>query len=447
MQFEKIFETNEQDSSTDKLDALHFAFSKRQGSHSRALDFLLPENERAAAWEKRMDLKGEALERTAYLHIPYCRLRCLYCGFFKNFHERSRTQKYVQALLEDIKRTSQKAYCQEQPLQAVYFGGGTPGVMSAGEIKEVLAAVKANLPLAQDCEITFETSLSDLDDDQLEACLDGGVNRFSLGVQTFDTKIRQSLGRVDNEKRLRDRLEELTGKQKQAAIVIDLIYGLPGQTSELWQYDLDIAVESGIHGFDTYSLNVLPKSKLGELISTGKMPAVAPRHEQADYFAQAVQFLEQKGMRRLSICHWGRFDFKEKNIYNKLGKGFAGRIPFGSGAGGTLDGWRVKLTGDSEQYMEQIAAGIVPVEILARPDENYKIIADLKYGMDQGLVLTDRLPAGQSTMLEPLLTDWQQRGLLNRAREINELTLAGQFWFVELTQELVDYMQAKLAEG
>lgn len=431
----------------DTDDTLHFAFAKRLGTHARAEDFLLPEDCLQEAWEEKICLPGEARERSAYLHIPFCRLRCTYCGFYKNHHEPLRSKRYVQTLIKDIKMSGQKAYCHEQPLKAVYFGGGTPGIMTPQEITQVLAAVKSNLTLADDCEITFETSVCDLDDEQFSACLAGGVNRFSLGVQTFNTKIRQSLGRIDDEKRLRARLEELSTKQDQAAIVIDLIYGLPGQTLQLWQHDLDLAIGSGIHGLDTYSLNVQSSSILAQQIKEGKMPAVAPRHEQADYFANAVETLHRNGLRRLSVCHWGRFDMKEQNVYNRMSKGAAGKIPFGAGAGGSLDGWRLRLCSDAEVYEQIVNEGKKPIQLMARPSALYPVISSLKACMDQGVLLTDNLPQNIQAALRPLLHKWEQRGFINSARGINELTLAGQFWYGELSQALVDYVQVNFYES
>ena len=421
-------------------DILRFAFPEKLGTHARIEDIPLPEEHFAQTWNEAISQSGQIEERTAYLHIPFCRLRCLYCGFYRNHYERSRVSRYVQALLKDIKMSGQKDYCHTQPLQAVYFGGGTPGVMTAGEIAAVLAAVRENLTLAADCEITFETSISDLDDDQLDACLAGGVNRFSLGVQTFNTKIRQALGRLDTEERLRQRLEELTTKQKQAAVVIDLIYGLPWQTLAMWRYDLDIAVASGIHGFDTYSLNVQPKTILAQMISEGKIPPAASRAEQAEYFSLAVALLNKEGLRRLSVCHWGRFDMKERNIYNRLGKGELGRIPFGAGGGGSIDGLRVRLHSDVDTYERLVESGQKPVAFMARPAGIYKAATHLRAGIDQGLVNTSGLDARTQEQLKPLIDEWERRGFINRARGLNELTLAGQFWHKELAQALVNFV-------
>lgn len=426
-------------------DVLREAFGSRRGTHSKVDDKPIEEKDYQTTWKEKISKKGSDLDKSAYIHIPFCRLRCLYCGFFKNFQDLDRQKSYVNSLLKDIQLSGKVEYCQGRPLKAVYFGGGTPGVLTPQEIKTIVSALKDNLNLAKDCEITFETSVCDLDDDQFAACLASGVNRFSLGVQTFDTKIRQSLGRPDDEKRLRTRLEELATKQNQAAIVIDLIYGLPGQTLEKWQYDLEVATDSKIHGLDTYSLNVIPRTILAQKINDGFMPKVATRREQADFFVQAIETLNKKGLRRLSVCHWGRFDLKENNVYNRLGKGANGRIPFGAGAGGNIDGFRVRLEPDVDIYEKMIAEGLKPIKFMARPPKHYNLFNQIRYSLDQGHIILDGLDEQVRQVILPLLAAWEQKGFINSSRGTFELTLAGQFWYVELTQALIDYLQMKVS--
>ncbi len=428
--------------------ALYSAFVGKKTKHSRMADLALPKERWQDVWREETGKQGTAKDRALYIHIPFCRLQCVYCGFFKNFQDVSRQAQYVEYLLQDIEETGKAVYCQSEPLKAAYFGGGTPGVLSPDEIRRLLGALQDNFNLAKDCEITFETGICDLDDQQLQACLDGGVTRFSFGVQTFDTKIRRSLGRPDDERRLVSRLEELNRCQGQAAIVIDLIYGLPGQTLAQWRYDLDMALASKVHGLDTYALSVFPGGRLDNMIKEGKMPPVATRQEQADFFVEAVHTLEKAGLRRLSICHWGGFDLKEKNIYNRLGKGYSGRIPLGAGGGGSIDGYRFRLDSDVNIYEKMIREGKKPLAAAFAPLPYHKLVARIKGGMDQGQVVFDSLPGVEAAMaaetLAPLLDRWESRGLLNRARSRAELTLAGQFWQAELTQELVDFLQERL---
>ena len=427
---------------------LHEAFGKRQMGHPGGMNKPLDPSTFQGMWDEATAVVGEDLNRTVYIHTPFCRLRCTYCGFFKNFKNVDRQDQYVEHLLKEIKSAERNAYIQGQPVKAIYFGGGTPGVLRAGQIRDLLGALKDYIPIAPDCEVTFETSICDLDDEQFAACLDGGVNRFSFGVQTFDTEIRRSVGRPDDKETLVNRLNQLATMQDRASIVIDLIYGFPGQSMAHWQEDIDIAIASKIHGLDTYSLKVFPGSLLDEAIKKGEMPKEADRAQQANMYVQAVHSLEKAGLRRLSICHWGRFDLKEHSRYNRLSKSGAATIPFGAGAGGNIDGLRVMQTSDVDVYEEKVSQGLKPLAMVAGATPHNALVGRLRGDMDRGFLSLDDLerefglPVGKC--LSPLFDLWERRGLVNQSTGRIDLTLAGQVWNVEMIQAAIGFLQMQL---
>ena len=399
-------------------------------------------------WNNAVSQPGKDPDRSIYIHTPFCRLRCLYCGFFKNFKDIERQDQYVMHLLKEINTAGKQPYVQGEPIKSIYFGGGTPGVLRPEQIRELLQALKDNAPIAPDCEITFETSICDLDDDQITACLDGGVNRFSFGVQTFDTKIRRSMGRPDDKDTLRNRLNEISTMQDQATVVIDLIYGFPGQTAAHWQEDLEIAIASSIHGLDTYSLKVFPGSLLDQVIQKGDLPKEADRATQADMYVQAVQTLEKAGLRKLSVCHWGRFDMKEHSRYNRMSKSGAACIPFGAGGGGNIDGMSVMLQGDVDKYEAMVEEGLKPISFASPVTPFHKLCGRVRGDMDQGFLSLGDLDAEfklpVSGYLTPLFDVWERRGLVNRAMDRIDLTLAGQVWNVEMTRSVIGFLQMQL---
>lgn len=132
-----------------------------------------------------------------YLHIPFCNLRCSYCSFYRNPFEAEQVEEYVQALLAELDFLQQQGVFAKQRPEAVFFGGGTPSVLNPAQISALLNKIHSVAKLADDCEVTFESSIYDLSADKLAACIDGGVNRFSFGVQAFDTHLRRSLGRLN----------------------------------------------------------------------------------------------------------------------------------------------------------------------------------------------------------------------------------------------------------
>ena len=167
----------------------------------------------------------------AYIHVPFCETRCLYCMFYQNPWKEEATTEYAKQLVKELELWSDRAAQNAAPINALYFGGGTPTAFSPDDIRLVMGAVKKYLPLANDCEITLEGRIHNFSDAKMDAAIESGVNRFSLGVQTFNTQIRQSVMRVDDRDTIIRRLDKLCSYNN-ASVVCDMIYGFPGQTME-----------------------------------------------------------------------------------------------------------------------------------------------------------------------------------------------------------------------
>ena len=236
--------------------------------------------------------------------------------------------------------------------------------------------------------------------------------------------------------------------QSQAAVVIDLIYGFPNQTMEIWQEDVRIAASLPLDGLDIYSLKVFPGSLLDEAIKTGKLPSAADRPELADMYVYGTQYFEQLGMRKLSICHWGKFDLLENSRYNHFSKSAETTIPFGAGAGGNIEGMRLMQESDVDRYEEKIRAGIKPIAMAMPAEVNYKLYGRIRGDMDCGfLSLSDlerefKMPI--ESYLKPLFDLWETRGLVNQSRGRIELTLAGQVWNVEMLNSTIRFLKTQI---
>ena len=272
----------------------------------------------------------------AYIHVPFCRSHCLYCGFYSRAWRDDESARYTDALIAELELWRGRNALLGAPVHAVYIGGGTPTELHAQDMLRLLKAVRTVLPLANDCEITVEGRLSNFDERKMEACFEGGANRFSLGVQTFHSDIRQSMGRFGTREDMLRGIEKLMS-YNQAAVVVDLIYGFPRQDMARWQEDLEIAASLKLDGADCYQLNVYRQTPLGEAITRGQFPPAADIPQQSAMFAKAVEFMEQAFYRRVSMSHWARTS-RERNLYNQYVKGPAHCLAFGPGAGGNLHG-------------------------------------------------------------------------------------------------------------
>ena len=220
----------------------------------------------------------------AYIHIPFCKTKCLYCPFFQNGTNQDEEDRYIDHLVKDIEMGADSPRLSSAPIQAVFIGGGTPTSLSPENAGRLLSTIQRCLPLANDYELTFEGRVHDLVPEKMDVWFRNGVNRMSLGVQSFDTKVRQAVGRIDDGETVFSHLQELLS-YSQCAVVIDLMYGLPYQTMDVWHKDVETLVESGIDGADLYQLNVFEHSDLNLAIQRGKLPPAALTQVQSAMFS------------------------------------------------------------------------------------------------------------------------------------------------------------------
>ncbi len=232
-------------------DPLKFAFGAKTSAHaSRGGAGPLTLDD--AGWQAWWQWPSEAQERALYIHVPFCRKRCSFCNFFENGANPARMSRYMAALCDQLSRAAKTPLVQSKPFSAVYVGGGTPTDMAADDLARLAEAIR-RFPLTADAEVTLEGRLNGFDDEKWQTALAGGFNRFSFGVQSFNTEVRQQAARFDDRETLLARLGELT-RDDAAVIVADLIFGLPGQDDALWRQDIADVMASGVHGVDLYQL-------------------------------------------------------------------------------------------------------------------------------------------------------------------------------------------------
>ncbi|MCG8470894.1 MAG: heme anaerobic degradation radical SAM methyltransferase ChuW/HutW, partial [Desulfobacterales bacterium] len=288
----------------------------------------------------------------AYIHVPFCESHCLYCGFYRKKYDKAQSRAYADALVAELRATADCPLQNSSPIHAVYLGGGTPTSLEAPDLKRILTTVRECLPLANDCEITVEGRIHNFGPDKMESCLAGGANRFSIGVQTFDTALRQSMKRLADRKTVLLALARLK-EYDQAAVIIDLIYGFPNQTMEMWQEDIRIFQSLELDGVDLYQLKTFEGTPLHAAIERGKLPKGGDQSQRAQMYAAGVEMMDAAHYRRLSVNHWGRTT-RERNIYNHMMKSPAHCLPFGPGAGGTVQNHFLFLESDYDTWRDAV---------------------------------------------------------------------------------------------
>ncbi|MGG5825125.1 heme anaerobic degradation radical SAM methyltransferase ChuW/HutW [Aeromonas salmonicida] len=424
-------------------DPLKFAFSARTSAHA-SRGGIRPFSLDDAGWQAWWQQGSQADECALYIHVPFCRKRCSFCNFFENGANPARMSRYMAALCDSLIRAADTPLAQSRPFSAVYVGGGTPTDMALEDLARLARAIQ-RFPLTLDAEVTLEGRLNGFDDAKWQTALAGGFNRFSFGVQSFDTRVRQQAARFDDRQTLLARLGELT-QDDAAVIVADLIFGLPGQDDAVWRQDIADVMASGVHGVDLYQLIPMAGTNLERAEASGKLGWAADGQQRAAMYAYGAQTLEQGGWQRLSCSHWRRGD-AEQSRYNQMAKRGAEILPFGAGAGGSVHGHGLMYGRDLALWHEALAGGVRAPGMVMGQNPNAPTDGLLRGALDSGRLALDRLPAPLRAHLLPLFQAWQLHGLAALTEDTLVLTLAGRFWNVNLQAGLFEFLQLNPLDG
>ncbi|MEF3020026.1 heme anaerobic degradation radical SAM methyltransferase ChuW/HutW [Vibrio mimicus] len=424
-------------------DPLRFAFKNKHSAHAGGVATPVPAHEQTTLWQQVTQQVSQRQQvRCLYIHVPFCRVRCTFCNFFQNAASRQLVDAYFAALMEEIKQKAALPWTQTGVFHAVYIGGGTPTELSPQQIRELGRVIRHSFPLTADCEITLEGRINRFSDKMFDQALEGGFNRFSFGVQSFNTQVRRRAKRLDDREVVTERIAALAATQ-QAPIVIDLLYGLPYQTAQVFEQDLQDFMDTGAQGIDLYQLMVGGSAPMLNLVEKGKLPPPATTPDKATLYQIGVEFMAKHHLRPVSVNHWAR-DNRERSLYNSLAKTYAEVLPIGCGAGGNVGGYSIMQHRQLSTYLDAMQNGQPLVAMMARQHECEPLFAALKSGFDSGVVAKQRLPKfnHHSTFdwLMPLFLRWQSVGLVEVEHEYLTLTTAGRFWSVSLAQACIQVL-------
>ena len=429
---------------TKSENPLGCAFAKKRVVHPGAggKRMVMDKEEQTRIWADLMArTPNPADERAVYIHIPFCDKKCSYCGFFQNFTREEAAHHYVDVLIDEIEAAADTPYVTGAPFQAVFFGGGTPTALSDADIARLVHTVCEHLPLTSDCEITLEGRIHDLTESKVEAAMNAGINRFSLGVQSFDTRVRQSIGRIDHGETVIETLRRMVERQG-AVVIADLIYGLPYQSMEVWENDVRTQFEIGIAGGDLYQLNVFPSSELAQRIASGDLPMLPTTEEQAEYFRRGIDIvMEYPMVRRIDTTHWAT-DHRERSIYNTLAKRGCDVLAFGSGAGGFIGQMMWRNHGALAPYEKMVEEGAKPFQFMGEQADAHRMQSEIGDQIEHGWLYAPffmkKYGVDLLKEMEPLLAAWAENGLVTRMETGFRLTRAGEFWHDNLIQGFLE---------
>lgn len=411
--------------------AAPYAFPERQALMPIWGGVPLPHGRWQEVWRQSVPASLDE-DGLVYVHIPFCANHCVFCGFYRNAWKAEHGRVYTDKLIGELAHEA-RLRCGGGKIKAVYFGGGTPTALDTADLVRLIDACHRYLPLAADCEFTLEGRMSHFSIDKAQACIDAGVTRISIGVQTFDTAIRRRLGRKHSGTEALRYLEAL-GRLK-TVTVADLMFGLPGQTDEIWAHDLALAAALPLSGLDTYAFNCYPFLPINRMIEKGAFPPPEGFDAQSRQYAYAVEVLARAGWRQVSNSHFAYPGRGERNRYNTLVKSNMPCLAFGSGAGGNFGGFSYQVQSDLKSYLDT-PPGTKNLSFMSRHGRHKRLLGQVQYSLEQGwldLSLFSDMPEAQQ-----LLQQWADLSLLKTGSDgLIRLNTSGRYWSPTLIRKLM----------
>ncbi|RXM49450.1 radical SAM family heme chaperone HemW [Flavobacterium sp. YO12] len=294
-----------------------------------------------------------------YIHIPFCKQACHYCDFHFSTSMKKKDEM-VLALAKEIamrKNELLDSARSDNEIETIYFGGGTPSVLSNDEINFLISEVYKNYKVVENPEITLEANPDDLSAERILELSKSPINRLSIGIQSFYEEDLKMMNRAHNSAEAKKCLEEATKYFDN--ISLDLIYGIPGMTDEMWKQNIETALSFGIPHISSYALTVEPKTALSKLIQTGKI--AEPQDEAAsNHFMILVDTLQKNGFIHYELSNFGKENyFSKNNSAYWLGKKYIGIGPSAHSYDGEKRGWNIA---NNSLYLKAIQNSELPIE-------------------------------------------------------------------------------------
>lgn len=290
-----------------------------------------------------------------YLHIPFCKQACHYCDFHFSTSLKAK-EDLLNALLKEI--SLQKNYFAKGSFSTIYFGGGTPSLLSGDEIKKLLDHISSIFAVDAAAEITLEANPDDLTREKLESLRMAGVNRLSIGIQSFDDEDLKWMNRAHSAAQAIESVK-LSQEEGFDNITIDLIYGTPLLTDEQWKKNLSTAFDLNVQHLSCYALTVEPRTALAHAIAK-KNQAGVEDGKQAKHFGMLMEMAAQNGFVQYEISNFAREGFYSKhNSSYWLGEKYLGIGPSAHSFNGASRQWNIR---NNNEYIRIINEGKIPAE-------------------------------------------------------------------------------------
>ncbi|MBC2177275.1 oxygen-independent coproporphyrinogen III oxidase [Listeria booriae] len=289
-----------------------------------------------------------------YIHIPFCEHICYYCDFNKVFLEGQPVDEYVDLLIKEMEMVTKQHTM--SPVETVFVGGGTPTTLNEAQLAKLCSAISRLFPMTENAEFSFEANPGDLSISKLQVMKDHGVNRLSMGVQSFNNELLKKIGRIHTV----DDVYQSVNNAKQVGfenVSIDLIFSLPGQTEADFEDTLTKALDLDLPHYSAYSLIIEPKTIFYNLMQKGKL--ILPGEDaEANMYEKLMSTMEKHGRKQYEISNFAKPGYESRhNIVYWSNEHYFG---FGAGAHGYIGETRYANYGPLKKYMQPLQNGDLP---------------------------------------------------------------------------------------
>jgi oxygen-independent coproporphyrinogen-3 oxidase len=371
-----------------------------------------------------------------YIHIPFCRQACNYC----NFHFVTSLvykEDMIGAMEKEVEL--QKDFIDGEEVETIYFGGGTPSLLSGVEISRFLIKVRETFRLAPSAEITLEANPDDINEDALLSWKQAGVNRLSIGVQSFREEDLRWMNRAHNAAQALESLRLAT--KTFSNITADLIYGIPGLSDEDWKENVKRLIASGVQHISCYALTVEANTPLAKMVREKKM-ADTDQDVQARQFLLLIEWLRAEGFEHYEISNFARPGFRSRHnsAYWSIGpdgKGerYLGLGPSAHSFNGSSRQWNVA---NNQQYIRSIQEGKIPAvkeELDPVQRKNEYLMTALRTA--EGIELS-RLDQEERQRLQKISSPYADKGYLELENDRIRLTDRGKLFADGIAADLFE---------
>lgn len=359
-----------------------------------------------------------------YIHIPFCRQKCYYCDFYKTVNT-GLTDKFITVLKKEIKL--RKNYLEKEPIETIYFGGGTPSILKEPELASILSFIYAELQVLLQAEITFEANPDDLDFEYLKGLKNAGVNRLSIGIQALQNKHLEKMNRRHNREQA-----VLSVKNAEKAgfsnISADLIYGLPDLTLQQWNESLQQVFSLPVQHLSAYHLTYHKGTPFYTWLKKGTLKEL-DEAQSIDQFNQLIMEAEKAGFEQYEISNFARNEMYSKhNTAYWTGKKYLGLGPSAHSFNGESRQWNFAHI---DGYLKAFETGLpfFEVENLTENEKfNEYILTRLrtKWGISFSFIEENFGKERASYFLKNILS-YQQTGKVIQQNNVFTLTREGVF--------------------